>query len=470
MNFIKRAKNIAQKLVESYQKYGANIEITDIQIIRSLQRYIYTVRLSPGTKVKTIFDCANDIKYALGLHLIYPIKMEVSIFIAVSEHEVKENKLLKILRSPQFSNSNLAIPLALGYDIRGNMHIADLTKLIHLLIVGPSGTGKSIALQCIILSILVSRPASSVMLLLFDIGGNSLSLFSDVVHLYHPLVKEIQTGISVLDSLVAEMEERINLGENVCKSLPFIVCIIDEFDETIASIEDKKQSDRFVNALNSIMRIGRKAKIILILASHDPALKNTKVNVNLISSRIVFQCAKQHNSLTAGVAGADKLPGGGAMFFKSQAGVEFLQGSFVTTLEIERILSTAPQGYDNVKKLKIREPESLYLSEVPDEASLSNADVKKANKELADIAIWALSQKLISSRQMQNHFKMSKRADGIINKLKDMGIVSEKFSKQPRTVLPNCLDDLSQETLTFLNSQGYSTEAILKTINSKSTE
>ena len=106
-----------------------------------------------------------------------------------------------------------------------------------------------------------------------------MSLFRNVAHLYHPIVEEIDTGIMALEALVFEMDRRIALGESECQYLPFIVCIIDEFDDTISYV-DKKDFNRFVNALNSLILRGRKAKVIMILASHDPTLKNTKVKVN----------------------------------------------------------------------------------------------------------------------------------------------------------------------------------------------
>jgi S-DNA-T family DNA segregation ATPase FtsK/SpoIIIE len=416
--------------------------------------------------VQAIFERAKDIRFALGLHSIYPYEEDSCICIAVSEREIKRNELLKILRSRLFSESGMKIPLALGYDIMGKMHIADLTWLVHLLVVGPSGTGKSIALCCIILSIITRCPVADVKLLLFDIGGNSLSLFSDIAHLYHPLVKDSEEALEVLESLVAEMNERTELGEEACKALPYIVLMIDEFDGTIAGIDDSAKSKRFVAALNSIIREGRKAKIILILASHDPALKNTKVNVSLIIPRIVFQCAKQHNSATAGVPGADKLPGGGALLFKSQEGIKFLQGSYVTTTEIERILSTAPEA-DGVK-LMLREPETVFLSEAKDEVSNSAAAAKKANQELADITAWTLGKETISSRQIQERFHVGRpKADEILEKLSSMGIVTEKFANQPRTVIPQSVDEIPADTMDFLIQYGVSVFAMLEAIDGR---
>jgi DNA segregation ATPase FtsK/SpoIIIE-like protein len=209
--------------------------------------------------------------------------------------------------------------------------------------------------------------------------------------------------------------------------------------------------------LNSLIRRGRKANIILVLASHDPTLKNTKANVNQIVPRIAFQVTKHQNSSTAlGVVGADKLPGGGAMLFKSQAGIKNLQGSFVTPTEIERILLSAPLVYDDSKKLKIPEPQitadGLFHS--------VNPTIQKGNKELTDIIIWVLGQENISNLQIQKQFRIGNRAAEIVERLFKLGIVGEKFAKQPRAVIPETVEAVPDEVVAFLMTSGISTDEV----------
>lgn len=464
---LKRAKTLGKNIREYYQRLGVYIAVVKVRIIFELQKYIFKIELLPGTKVQTIFTCAADVQAALKLHLFYPFKEGIFIFIAVSEYDVKENRLLKILKSPKFSKSEMEIPLALGYDLMGSMYIADLAKLLHLLIVGPSGTGKSVALQCIVTSIIVRCPVNSVRLIMFDIGANSLSIFGKVKHLYHPIVKDVEIGIAVLESLVAEMNERLSCSECECQSLPFLVCIIDEFDDTIASIENKEDAKRFVSCINSIIRRGRKAKVILILASHDPTLKNTKVNVNGIVPRIAFKCANHHNSLTAlGVTGAENLPGEGAMLFKSQDECTPipLQGSFVTSAEIEEILSNAPVDYDDICMLEIKN------IKVTESIVFDNIVVEENKKELAAIVYWVLGHATISALQIQKKFKMGNRATKIMELLYKMNIVTDKFSNQPRTVIPKCIEELTSETVKLLEYHGYNKERLEKIFEAKNVD
>ena len=467
----KRSKTLAHEITEHLTAHNIKVKIVCGYFIPELQRYIYDIKLMPGTKIKKIYECAEDIRVSMKLHLFRPFKYEEGLRIVASVHDTKENKLLKILMSDAFQKSKNAIPLAIGFDFMGNKQIADLKKLVHLLVIGPSGTGKSVAIWCIILSIIVKCTASSVRLLLFDIMSNSLTLFSDVQHLYYPIIKNAETGMQVLESLVVMMKERLDFGEEACETLPFVVCIIDELDETIAGIVDNYELfKRFTNAINSLIHGGRKAKIILILGSHHPTIQNTKININGIVPRIVFQTAKNNSSSTVGVTGANKLFGEGAMIFKSKNGEYELQGSYVTKDEIRHILSTEPPGYTNLDMLEIDNPQLLHTQQmlvsnvdIPDE----NIPIPQVSKEFANITFWVLQQKDVSSLQIQKHFRMGKRADGIVDELHGMGIIEALFSNQRRKVIPQSINDLSPEIIDFLKCYGYTQETIQSALDNK---
>ena len=467
-HLMKIAQYWERKIKAHYLAHRVDIKIIGCHIIPDLRRFIYTVKPKKGEKLSDIENKAESIQVALGLHLFYVYRDGIKIKIAVSEHDVKENKLLKILRSPSFANSDMELPLALGYDIMGGMYIADLAKLHHLLIAGPTGSGKSVALKCLILSLIVNRPVTDVRLIVFEIGSGSLSQFSEVLHLYHHIVKDVETGVSVLESLVAEMDCRYALGEEACKSLEYLVCIIDEFDDTIANIDDNEDSKRFTKALNSLIRRGRKAKIILVLASHDPTVKTTKINVNLIDSRIVFTVLKHQNSSTSGVSGADKLPGGGAMIFRTRGAVEHLQGSLVENEEIDKILSTKPVYHGDLEMLKLIEPEITPFLVTDNEAVKRGIATEKENKELAQIIIWVLGREDVSALKIKEAFKgvfgiSDKPSKKIIDRLCALKIVTEKNYNQPRLVIPKCFEDLPEEVVIFLNRYEYS-EAQIKEV------
>ena len=151
------------------------------------------------------------------------------------------------------------------------------------------------------------------------------------------------------------------------------------------------------------------------------------------------------------------------MLFKSQSGIKYLQGSFITPAEIARIISNPPAGNNESDKLKIREPKAAA-----DGATISNnAATGEDNKELANVIFWVLSQKSISTRQIQQQFRMGNRAAEVMDELYRLSLVSAKFANQPRTVIPTCYENLSAEVVTLLNRHGYTEEQIREAFNSK---
>lgn len=271
----------------------------------------------------------------------------------------------------------------------------------------------------------------------------------------------------VLESLVAEMDERISIGEEECQKLPFLVCVIDEFDDTIASIEEKEDEQRFIASINSIIRRGRKAKVILILASHDPTLKNTKVNINGIIPRITFRCATYHNSVTAiGVTGAENLPGEGAMLFKSQdESIPIpLQGSFITQAEIEEVLANPPAECGDITMLKTVE------HKLDGDMGINVKMPEKDRSELARILFWTLGRGKVSALQIQEEFRMGNRVADIMETLYQMGIITAKFYNQPRVVLPTSIEELSSEAVSLLEHYGYDKELVQSTLDSTDKE
>jgi S-DNA-T family DNA segregation ATPase FtsK/SpoIIIE len=451
-----------------YGGFNVVIELISIQIICGLHRYIYDVKIGQGIHVQSVFDIAKDVQIALGLPLFYPFMEGLSIRIAVSEYEIRTNELLKILRSPIFAASSMKLPLALGYDITGNIYLTDLVDLRHLLIAGPSGSGKSVALRCIILSIIVKRPVSEVNILLFDIGANSLSLFDDISHLSYPIVKDTATAAYVMEALVKEMERRIALGENECQSLPYLVCLVDEFDSIASGIKNKRDNQNFIISMNELLRKGRKAKVIMVLATHDPTLKNCKVNINEIVARIAFRCTKHHNSTAVlGESGAEKLPGGGALLFKSPAQSEskFLQGSFIKPEEITRVLDSKPTDCDESNKFVIDEYTPLYQQPETAKTSDSESSVTIIDQEFADIIMWSLGRKKFSTNQISKQFHIGNRASNIADLLYHLGIISKKFVNQPRSIIPKSLEELSPEVIRILTHHGYSNEQVSDAFN-----
>lgn len=466
------ARKLMQKIARHYSCHGVHIKLILIAVVGNGERFIFQIKLKPGTKENMIFDRASDIRTALQLPLFQPFKDGLNICLAVSEKSFTQNSLWKMLTSQKFRESKDWLPIALGYDMRCGMLFDDLGKMPHAMYAGSTGSGKSIGLICLILSLIFKQPVSKVNLLLFDVGANTMEPFEGIPHLSHPIVKETMIGIYVISSLVDEMERRIKLSHEELRKLPAVVCVIDEYVSLIANIQEKKLSHYLANSISNLLRRGRHAKIHMVLATQDPTIKNMKVDVGNITARMAFMCAKYHNSITVlGEGGAEKLPGKGAMLYKSNEHPNpiHLQGAYMSSDELKRLVARINSAdHDVSNKFLIPEivPEVLPLaSESLDDTPI--IDSRKRN-ELVDIIMWVLERNTVSASQIMRQFSMGNRANCIIDKLFEMGLVSEKDANKPRKVLPQSIEDIPAEATEILTKNGVSTDEIVVALEQRS--
>jgi S-DNA-T family DNA segregation ATPase FtsK/SpoIIIE len=463
-------EKLARKVEKHLESHGAAVEVKEYNVIHD-GWYILRLKLKRGTKERRVFDCASDIKTAFGYHLFQPFKEGLDLFIAVSERPVMVNSLKNILESQMFQEISRRIPYAIGYKVTGGMVIADLFRLTHLLIAGSSSWGKSVALQSLITSIVVSRSVDEVNLLLIDVGADSMRLFSKVPHLSHPIVKDAETGVKVLLALVKEMDKRMILTPKAKQNLPYIICVIDEFVSLISNIWDKKVARILTEAVSDLLRRGRQARIHMVLATQDPTKNSTKVDLGNITARIAFRCAKSHDSVSIlGVGGAEKLTSKGSMLFKSPEHAEplYLQGSYMQPGEIKCLIRDVFLHYKGFTNTSHNNKFVISETVVSEPTQTLDLRIPEVNKELADIILWVLGRKSVSVLQIMKHFRMGNRAVDIVQELFQMNLIADKFANLPRDVVPQQVDDLSDKARMILSENGISEDDIEGIINSRS--
>lgn len=463
-----KVKKLVHKIEKHYAYHGAHIKLQVLPTENSGERFVFRVYLKPGTKASLIFERASDIQMALQMQLFQPFRDGLSLWLVVSKNNATQNSLMRMLKSRRFYQSRGTLPIAIGYNMRQEMIFSDLAQMPHVMYAGSTNSGKSVGLVCLICSLIIKQPVRNVNLLIFDIGANSLGVFSGIPHLSYPIVKDQQVGIYIMHKLVEEMEKRISLSDDELHMLPAIVCVIDEYVSFINNIDDKKQSADIASKISNIIRRGRHAKIHLVISTQDPALKNMKVDVGNITTRLAFKCAKYHNSIAIlGESGAEKLQGKGALLFKSYnyPSPIYLQGAYISEDEVVELVNyVKSKEHDFSYKFLIPE---LNTSEVETQVC---EDVEKAydkDEELAKIIIWILAQDKISASQIMAHFTMGNRAYDIVEQLYGMGLVAEKFSNQPRKVFPQSLQDVPNEVLALLQNCGYSEDMVAETIRNR---
>jgi S-DNA-T family DNA segregation ATPase FtsK/SpoIIIE len=228
-----------------------------------------------------------------------------------------------------------------------------------------------------------------------------------------------------------------------------------------------KLIDSFVPLLSEILRKGRHAKIHMVMATQEVGKQDMVINLNNIQARMAFTTSNFYNSRSIlGEGGAEKLPGNGAMIFKSmeQSKLINLQGAFISPEKIEEVLeyiTSQDHKFDNKFMIpEMNQSEPLILADGIIGEIQPKCDPDK--KELADIIMWVLGQDEISAEKVKGKFTMGNRANEIMDKLFSLGIITEKLAKQPRKVRIFEYDNLTKEILELLEYGNYTTEQIQK--------
>ena len=448
---------ITKKIENHYLRHRASVKLEFHNVVGDCERYIFRVILAPGTRERSFFERASDIKTALQLPLFQPFRRGFGLFLAVSEKPVTNNSLLKMLNSREFQQSKMRLPFALGYDLRNRMIFADLAEMPHALYAGATNSGKSVGLICLILSLVYKQPVTKVNLILIDVWANTLEAINGCPHLSHPVVKDVDVGIYVIQSLFDEMSRRRLLDNEDLRKLPALVCVIDEYISFIGKIADTRLSQDVTLMIDELLNHGRHAKIYVVLAAQDPKVDNMKVSTGNMAC-MAFACANYHNSITIlGSSGAEKLHGKGEMLFKpiGQNRAMNIQGAYMTSDEIKRIVGhIASKLHDMSNKFVIPEIDLPQPTAYSAEVVEPKASTFDNRKELSEVVLWTLSHDSISAEKIKKSFGIGNRDYGILDELLKMSIITEKDSNKSRTVIPRSIEDIPADVTAFLTENG----------------
>ncbi len=352
-----------QKLEDILTHYGVSgkvVKVTEGPLV-TLVEFLPKA----GTKIKNITSALDDIARELGAPSLRVETMEENgtIGFELPAHEMKTIDFASLLSAPEFINAKGALPLILGVDIKGKPVIADLAKMPHLLVGGTTGSGKSVGLNTFILSLMAKKKPTELKFVMIDPKRIEFSIYNRQKYMLAPVVTEMKEAASALSYLVDEMEKRYaTFEENLVKNIadyndnvghmPYIVCIIDEFADLMAS--DKKVE-------TSVQRLAQKARaagIHLILATQRPSVDVvTGVLKANFPTRLAYKTASAADSRTIiDTTGAEKLLGrGDALFLASDGDLIRLHGAFMADKNIGAFLEPFRA---NVKALPISQIEA----------------------------------------------------------------------------------------------------------------
>ncbi|MDL0103934.1 DNA translocase FtsK [Campylobacter felis] len=409
----------------------------------------FEFRPSADVKVSRILNLQDDLAMALrarSIRIQAPIPGKDVVGIEVPNEETQTIYLREILESEVFRNSKSPLTIALGKDIVGNAFVTDLKKLPHLLIAGTTGSGKSVGINAMLLSLLYRNSPKTLRLMMIDPKMLEFSIYNDIPHLLTPVITDPKKAVNALSNMVAEMERRYrlmaeaktknieNYNEKVrlsgeAEELPFIVVIIDELADLMMTAG--KDVEFYIGRL---AQMARASGIHLIVATQRPSVDVVTglIKANL-PSRISYKVGQKIDSkVILDAMGAESLLGRGDCLFTppGTSNIVRLHAPFASEFEIEKIV-------DFLKEQQLAEYDDSFLKDEQSSGVTANGEIEGGLDELFEEAKRViLEDKKTSISYVQRRLKIGyNRAANIIEQLSQMGILSEPDSKGQREIL-----------------------------------
>ena len=457
----KQLQETAMKLQQTLKNFGVNVTITNISCGPAVTRY----ELQPemGVKVSKIVNLADDIKLNLAaadIRIEAPIPGKAAIGIEVPNKENVMVSFRELVESEEFQKHPSKISFCVGKDIGGKVSVADIEKMPHLLIAGATGSGKSVCINTIIMSILYKADPKDVKLLMVDPKVVELSVYNGIPHLLIPVVTDPKKAAGALNWAVAEMTDRYNKfaeahvrnlkgynakidslpdveGDPKPEKMPQIVIIVDELADLMMVASNDVEG-----AICRLAQLARAAGIHLIIATQRPSVNviTGLIKANM-PSRIAFAVTSGIDSRTIlDMNGAEKLLGKGDMLFYPQ-GVPKpvrVQGAFVSDKEVSDVVNYIKEENEQGSYNAAVEE---HMNSIESENTTVNIDSSSGTGDGRD-AYFAEAAKLLIEKEkgsigmLQRYFKVGfNRAARIMDQLEEAGIVGPEEGTKPRRVL-----------------------------------
>lgn len=436
----------ARKLEDTLTSFGISAQIVNVAVGPAFTRY--ELQPSPGVKVSRIVNLTDDIALSLaaqGIRIEAPIPGKSAVGIEVPNPEVAPIMLRDVIETPEFVKFKSRLAVGLGKDISGDNVIIDLAKMPHLLIAGATGSGKSVCINSIIVSLLYKATPEEVKLLMIDPKVVELGVYNGIPHLLIPVVTDPAKAAGALQWAVQEMVTRYKLfadkgvrdlkgynkiieeeGEGF--KLPQIVIIIDELADLMMvaphDVED---------AICRLAQMARAAGMHLVIATQRPSVNViTGVIKANIPSRVAFAVSSQVDSRTIlDMGGAEKLLGKGDMLYfpvGMQKPVR-VKGCFISDKEIEHVV-------EYVKKQVSVEYDEDIIEQITSKNDESSSPELEADELLPQAIELVVDCGQASVSQIQRRFRVGYvRAGRIIDQMAERGIISGFEGSKPRRVL-----------------------------------
>lgn len=436
----------AVAIEETLDSFGIDGKVVQIDVGPTVT--CYELKPQRGVKVSKIVNLADDLALSLatsGIRILAPIPGKSHVGIEVPNDKKEVVGLKEILASEKYVKSKYKIPFAMGKYISGDVEVSAIEKMPHLLVSGATGSGKSVCINTIIMSILYKHSPNDVKLLLVDPKVVELSIYNGIPHLIMPVITDPKKASSSLFWAISEMEKRYKLFEkhhvrdivgykkaqesdDSMENLPYIVIIIDELADLMMTVGAEVE--------DYITRLAQKSRacgIHLIIATQRPTVDVITGTIKAnIPSRISFAVTSQIDSRTIlDAQGAEKLLGKGDMLYQSSDSMKptRIQGAFVSDDEVMNVVQAIKEGNES-------DYDQEAIEKV-EEVSVKESNPSEDEDELIDEAIKIIiNENTASVSMLQRKLKVGyARAGRIIDQLEQRGVVGGYEGSKPRKVL-----------------------------------
>lgn len=446
----------ATKLVDTLKSFGVETRIVDICRGPSVTRY--EIQPAAGVKISRITNLADDIALNLaagGIRIEAPIPNKAAVGIEVPNKNRATVTLREIVDTPQYKSAKSKLFVALGKDIAGNCTYADLAKMPHLLVAGTTGSGKSVCLNAMIVSILYNATPDEVKLLMIDPKQVEFTVYNGIPHLIVPVVSDPRKASGALAWAVTEMLTRyktfsdnnvrdISGYNSICESIgqkkmPQIVIFIDELSDLMMAAPHEVE-----DSICRLAQMARAAGMHLVIATQRPSVDviTGLIKAN-IPSRLSLKVSSQIDSRTIiDAAGAEKLLGNGDMLFYPVGIAKPIrvQGCFLSDKEVETVVDyikgQEQSAYDDDVMQEI-ERQAVQDKKKGSASSADDGDDDREADEMIPKAIEVVvDAQMASTTLLQRKLKLGyARAARIVDNLEERGIIGPYEGSKPRKVL-----------------------------------
>ncbi|MGB3684059.1 MAG: DNA translocase FtsK 4TM domain-containing protein [Rubrobacteraceae bacterium] len=429
------AEEISRRLTRALSDFGVEAQVSRAVVGPRVTRY--ELRLGSGVKVGKVRNLQQDIAYALAateVRILAPIPGKSAVGV-----EVPNTRPATVTLGDAFQEYNgvndMALPVGLGKDISGRAVFLDLAEMPHLLVAGTTGSGKSVMLNSLLTSLLLTTDPRRVKMVLVDPKRVELAPFGRIPHLITPVVTDVKKAANALSWAVAEMERRYEVleregvrslevyNERVETPMPYVVVVIDELADLMMAAAAKVE--------DAVIRLAQKARAVgmhLVVATQRPSVDviTGMIKAN-IPSRIAFAVSSQVDSrVILDAPGAESLLGMGDMLYKpvSASRPSRVQGAFISDKEVDDVVSACAGGF-----------EPRFIEEVTEPKADPKKDEEPDDDLLSEAASFVVSTQQASVSAVQRRFRVGySRAGRIIDSLERKGIVGPYEGSKSRSV------------------------------------